>query len=86
MSVTFCGAPLEEVHGHIESIWGVKKIDVEFVSIFEKLIFNTTNGLFIGMITAEGEFQPTEDAYFKDCNVTNVCIIKDDLLLCSLND
>ena len=79
-------APFEEVHGKVESIWGVKRIDVEFVSIFEKLIFNTTNGLFSGMITADGEIQATEDAFFKDCNVTNACIIKDDLLLCTLND
>ena len=79
-------APLEEVHGKIESIWGVKRIDVEFVSIFEKLIFNTTNGLFSGMITADGEIQVTDDAFFKDCNVTNACIIKEDLLLCTLND
>ena len=38
------------------------------------------------MITAEGELQTTEDIFFKDCDVTNASIVKDDLLLCTLND
>ena len=55
--------PFEEEHGHIESIYGVKRIDVEFVAIFEKLIFNTSNGIYTGVITSDGQFQ-TADVFF----------------------
>ena len=76
------GSPL----GFIESIWGVVKIEVESVQLFEKLVFYTSNGLYTGMLTSEGEFQSSENVYFKDCNVTNAAIIKDNLLLCTMND
>ena len=38
------------------------------------------------MLTADGELQIADDAYFKDCNVTNCEVIAGDLLLCALND
>ena len=50
--------------GVMESIWGLVEIPMEFVSIFEKIAFYTSNGLYIGMITAEGEFQTCEDVFF----------------------
>ena len=72
--------------GVMESIWGLVAIPMEFVSIFDKIAFYTSNGLYIGMITAEGEFQTCEDVFFQGCDVTNAQIIKDDLLLCTLID
>ena len=78
--------PFEETHGSIENIYGVKKIDVEFVAIFEKLVINTSKGLYTCMITAEGELQTEEAVFFKDSNVTNACLIKGDKFLCTLND
>ena len=78
--------PFAEEQGHIDSIWGVRKIEVEFIAMFEKLVFHTSNGLYIAMLTNEGEMQATDDVFFKDNNVTNTAIIKDDLILCTVND
>lgn len=56
------------------------------IEIFEKLVIYTTSGIYTVTITAAGEFQSSDDVFFKDCNVTNAEIIKEDLLLCTLND
>ena len=40
----------------------------------------------MAMLTAEGEIQIAEEAFFKGCNVTNAEIIQGELLICSLND
>ena len=38
------------------------------------------------MLTEEGELQKSTDVFFKDNDVTNAEIIKDDLLICTIND
>ena len=86
MSLVSTSAPFEETHGTIENFSNLKRINPEFVKIFEKLIFASTQGLFVAMITAEGEIQTADEAYFKGCNVTNCEIIQGDLVICTLND
>ena len=55
MTVVSTSAPFEEVHGAIETFSNLKRINPEFVNIFEKLIFASTQGLFVAMITTEGD-------------------------------
>ena len=75
MAVVSTSAPFEEVHGAIETFSNLKRINPEFVNIFEKLIFASTQGLFVAMITIEGNLQIADEVYFKDCNVTNAQVI-----------
>ena len=70
----------------METIWGLVEIPLPFTSIIEKVAFYTSNGLYIGMVMAEGEIQRSPDVFFKDLDVTNAEIIKNDLLLCTIND
>ena len=86
MTVVSTSAPFEEVHGNIENFSNLKRINPEFVNIFEKLIFASNQGLFVAMITTEGDLQTADEVYFKGCNVTNAEVIQGDILLCTLND
>ena len=72
--------------GYIDNMWGLNLIPMPFNQLMEKFTFCTSDGLQIGMITAEGEFQTCDESFFKSCNVTNAQIIKADLLLCTIND
>ena len=42
MAVVSTSAPFEDVHGTIENFSNLKRINPEFVNIFEKLVFAST--------------------------------------------
>lgn len=75
MALVSTSAPFEEAHGVIDNFSNLKRINPEFVNIFEKLIFASTQGLFVAMITQDGELQRAEEVFFQGCNVTNAEII-----------
>ena len=75
---------IDSPFGEMDSIWNVQIVPNRAEGEPEQTLMATTNGLYIAIVTEEGQFMYCMESFFKGSNVTNCVIITVDEVLCSI--
>ena len=77
---------VEDPFGEVETIWATEIVPFKAEGEPQTVLMPSTRGLFLSIITEEGQFMYIMESHYPGSNVTNCVIINEDEVLCSIQD